>query len=108
MRFDQPQRCILTKQWDELLQVRINNPRMEALIFTSGVIGGDNAIARHGIHGLYWLYTIDIQGSHVNAGGNIIYLTQASSTSPFQGIMYDYIRFEAPPQVDQKYIIQTA
>ena len=80
------------------MQVRVNDPSMEAL-FTSGVIGGDNAIARHGIHGLYWLYTVEILGNKLNEGENTIYLTQASSTGPFQGVMYDYIRFEAPSDI---------
>ncbi|KAM7516916.1 hypothetical protein LguiA_006499 [Lonicera macranthoides] len=38
------------------LQVRVNDLKSENPIFSSGVIGGENAIARHGIHGLYWLY----------------------------------------------------
>ena len=27
---------------------------------------------------------------------NTIFLTQANNTSPFEGIMYDYIRLEGP------------
>ncbi|KAK9983147.1 hypothetical protein SO802_032672 [Lithocarpus litseifolius] len=77
------------------LQVRINDPMANPL-FTSGVIGKDNTIARHGIHGLYWLFEVKVPGTHVVEGNNTIFLTQPLSTSPFQGIMYDYIRLEGP------------
>ncbi|KAI3465171.1 hypothetical protein Pfo_021834 [Paulownia fortunei] len=82
------------------LQVRVNNPKANRPLFSSGLIGRDNSIARHGIHGLYWLYSIDIQGVVLVQGDNTIYLTQPRSQSPFQGLMYDYIRLEAPPQLD--------
>ncbi|KAL4283616.1 hypothetical protein GQ457_16G016320 [Hibiscus cannabinus] len=78
------------------LQVRINDPKAKAL-FTSGLIGRDNSIARHGIHGLYWVYNVDIPGKLLLQPDNTIFLTQPRNTSPFQGIMYDYIRLEAPP-----------
>ncbi|GLT60573.1 hypothetical protein SLA2020_333340 [Shorea laevis] len=78
------------------LQVRINDPNTKPL-FSSGLIGRDNSIARHGIHGLYWLYSINIPGTKLVQGDNTIFLTQPRSTSPFQGIMYDYIRLEGPP-----------
>ncbi|GFP84101.1 rhamnogalacturonate lyase [Phtheirospermum japonicum] len=80
------------------LQVRVNNPKTNRPLFSSGLIGRDNSIARHGIHGLYWLYNIDIQGGALVQGDNTIYLTQPRSQSPFQELMYDYIRLEAPPQ----------
>ncbi|KAL8487815.1 hypothetical protein ACS0TY_024217 [Phlomoides rotata] len=76
------------------LQVGVNN---EAALFTSGLIGKDNAIARHGIHGLYWLFNVEIAASWMVEGNNILYLTQPKATTPFQGIMYDYICLEAPP-----------
>ncbi|KAL7085417.1 hypothetical protein ACP275_14G280900 [Erythranthe tilingii] len=77
------------------LQVRVNNPdRNIPAIFYSGLIGKDNAIGRHGIHGLYWLFSVEILGSSLVKGNNTIYLTQADATGPLQGIMYDYIRFE--------------
>ncbi|KAJ4963183.1 hypothetical protein NE237_023122 [Protea cynaroides] len=41
------------------LQVRLNNPDSYP-VFSTSMIGLDNAIARHGIHGLYWLYNIKI------------------------------------------------
>ncbi|KAK3016084.1 hypothetical protein RJ639_005679 [Escallonia herrerae] len=79
------------------LEVRITICPQKVL-FSSGLIGGDNAIARHGIHDLYWLYNVDIRGHMLLQGENTIYLTQASSQTPFQGIMYDYIRLEGPPR----------
>ncbi|XP_069153466.1 uncharacterized protein [Solanum lycopersicum] len=83
------------------LQVRINdNSSTNTPLFSSGVIGKDNAIARHGIHGLYWLFNVNLQGTILVEGENTIYLTQANATSPFQGIMYDYIRLEGPPSHD--------
>ncbi|KAM7514479.1 hypothetical protein LguiA_004062 [Lonicera macranthoides] len=79
------------------LQVRINDPEVNPPIFSSGVIGWDNAIARHGIHGICWLFSVDLQGAQLlEEDYNTIFLTQANSTSPFQGIMYDYIRLEGP------------
>ncbi|XP_057773241.1 probable rhamnogalacturonate lyase B isoform X2 [Salvia miltiorrhiza] len=78
------------------LQVRTNNPDQNPALFTSGLIGKDNAIARHGIHGLYWLFNVEMPSALFIKGINTIYLTQANATSPFQGIMYDYIRLEAP------------
>ncbi|XP_031737632.1 probable rhamnogalacturonate lyase B isoform X2 [Cucumis sativus] len=78
------------------LQVRLNNRESEQPGFSTGRIGKDNAIARHGIHGLYWLYSIPFPGDQFLQGNNSIYLTQARSESPFEGLMYDYIRLEAP------------
>ncbi|XP_043713605.1 probable rhamnogalacturonate lyase B [Telopea speciosissima] len=79
------------------LQVRFNDPKANPPHFSSGVIGKDNSIARHGIHGLYWLYNVEVPSTRLVQGDNTIYLTQSRSTSPFQGIMYDYIRLEGPP-----------
>ncbi|PRQ20941.1 putative rhamnogalacturonan endolyase [Rosa chinensis] len=84
------------------LQVRVNNPKENPPLFTSGLIGRDNSIARHGIHGLYWLYNVKIPSSRLVEGDNTIFLTQPRSTGPFQGIMYDYIRLEGPPSVSSK------
>ncbi|KAG9440126.1 hypothetical protein H6P81_020291 [Aristolochia fimbriata] len=75
--------------------IHVNDPRRT--VFRSGFIGRDNAIARHGVHGLYWLYSIEVQSRWLRPGWNIIFLTQTKSSSPFQGIMYDYIRLEEPP-----------
>lgn len=74
----------------------MNNPTQDPPLFASELIGKDNAIARHGIHGLYWLFNVEIAASSFVEGNNTLYLTQANATSPFQGIMYDYIRLEGP------------
>ncbi|PQP94612.1 putative rhamnogalacturonate lyase B [Prunus yedoensis var. nudiflora] len=76
------------------LQVRINDLRASNPHFSTGLIGNDNTIARHGIHGLYRLYNVDVPGVQLVEGNNTIFLTRTWSTSPFQGIMYDYIRLE--------------
>ncbi|XP_076890336.1 uncharacterized protein LOC143541383 [Bidens hawaiensis] len=80
------------------LQVRVNDPNSNLPLFSTGILGGDNAIARHGIHGLSWLFNIDIPGTVLfSTGENAIYLTQANGGTPFRGVMYDYIRLEGPP-----------
>ncbi|KAL6578427.1 hypothetical protein OROMI_010755 [Orobanche minor] len=78
------------------LQVRINHPNQIPPLFTTGLIGKDNAIARHGIHGLYWLFNVELPGTSLVTGTNTIYLTQSNAIGPFQGVMYDYIRLEGP------------
>ncbi|XP_077215008.1 uncharacterized protein LOC143849729 [Tasmannia lanceolata] len=78
------------------LQVRFNDSKVNPPHFSTGLIGKDNAIARHGIHGLYWLFSVDVQITWLVEGDNTIFLTQPRSVSPFQGIMYDYIRLEGP------------
>ncbi|KAG5529659.1 hypothetical protein RHGRI_030141 [Rhododendron griersonianum] len=77
--------------------VRVNNPRAAYPHFTTRLIGRDNAIARHGIHGLYSLYSVDISSLQLVKGSNSIYLTQSRGGSPFNGLMYDYLRLEGPP-----------
>ncbi|XWS25410.1 hypothetical protein CRYUN_Cryun27aG0065800 [Craigia yunnanensis] len=57
------------------LQVRINDPKVDPPLFTTGQIGHDNTIARHGIHGLYRLYNIDVPGVQLEEGENIIFDT---------------------------------
>ncbi|XP_044476132.1 probable rhamnogalacturonate lyase B isoform X2 [Mangifera indica] len=79
------------------LQVRINDPLLKPALFSTGIIGKENTIARHGIYGLYWLFNVDLPGAQLLQGNNTILLTQTQSTTAFQGIMYDYIRLEGPP-----------
>ncbi|XP_031283521.1 probable rhamnogalacturonate lyase B [Pistacia vera] len=87
----------LASATDSELQVRLNDANVEKPHFTTGLIGKDNAIARHGIHGLYRFYSINVPSNKLYRGNNTIYLTQSRSRSPFQGILYDYIRLEGPP-----------
>ncbi|XP_010555415.1 PREDICTED: uncharacterized protein LOC104824916 [Tarenaya hassleriana] len=79
-----------------VLQVRFNDEH-SIPIFATGHVGRDNAIARHGIHGRYRLYSINVPGRLLRNGTNTIYLRQAKAEGPFQGLMYDYIRLEEPP-----------
>ncbi|XP_031249886.1 probable rhamnogalacturonate lyase B isoform X1 [Pistacia vera] len=81
---------------DSEFQVRINDANAVKPHFSTGLIGRDNAIARHGIHGLYRFYSIKVPSNKLYRGNNTIYLTQSRSKSPFQGILYDYIRLEGP------------
>ncbi|KAL6012686.1 hypothetical protein ACLOJK_003175 [Asimina triloba] len=76
--------------------VRFNDPKADPPHFSSGEIGKDNSIARHGLHGLYLLLNIDVPKAVLVEGDNTIFLTQALSLGPFRGILYDYIRLEAP------------
>lgn len=82
-------------------KVRINDESGPP-IFSTGLIGKDNAIARHGIHGMYWLYGIVFPGFQLYEGRNTIFLTQSRGSSPFKGLMYDYIRLETT-WVDRQY-----
>lgn len=75
----------------------MNDPDSKNPLFTTGQIGNDNTIARHGIHGLYRLYNVVIPSAELVEGNNTIFLTREMSVSPFQGVMYDYIRLEGPP-----------
>ncbi|CAN6679844.1 unnamed protein product [Malus baccata var. baccata] len=79
------------------VQVRFNNQSAFPPHFTTGLIGRDNAVARHGIHGLYWLFSIIVPSYQLRKGNNAIYLTQSRSLGTFEGVMYDYIRLEGPP-----------
>ncbi|BBH07101.1 Rhamnogalacturonate lyase family protein [Prunus dulcis] len=80
------------------VQVRVNDWSANPPHFTTGLIGKDNAIARHGIHGLYWLFSVGLRNDRLQEGNNTIYLTQSRHKTTFDGIMYDYLRLEGPPQ----------
>ncbi|KAK9713067.1 hypothetical protein RND81_06G000900 [Saponaria officinalis] len=80
------------------VQVRFNDPELSAPHFTTMLIGTDNAIARHGIHGLYRLFNVDVPAEWLTVGNNTMYLKQSRHTGPFEGVMYDYIRLEGPLQ----------
>ncbi|KAL4379165.1 hypothetical protein GQ457_02G015790 [Hibiscus cannabinus] len=78
------------------VQVEFNNPNARRPYFTTKRIGYDNVVARHGIHGLYRLYSINVPGYRFRRGENTIYLTQTRSLNSFDAVMYDYIRLEGP------------
>ncbi|KAK4261416.1 hypothetical protein QN277_004417 [Acacia crassicarpa] len=79
------------------LKIWINGGGNGPALFETGKFGGDSAIPRHGIHGLYWLFSIGVPSDVLVKGNNIIYLQQSFAINPFQGVMYDYIRLERPP-----------
>ncbi|XP_060673019.1 probable rhamnogalacturonate lyase B isoform X1 [Ziziphus jujuba] len=79
------------------LQVRVNDPDATEPLYSSGLIGRDNAVARHGIRGLHSLHSISIDGSLLIKGVNTIFLTQPRNDDEFRSFMYDYLRFEGPP-----------
>lgn len=66
------------------------------LVFQLMNLGMDNTVCRHGIHGLYRIYSIDIPSSLLVKGDNSIFLTQARNGDPLCGVLYDYLRLEAP------------
>lgn len=82
------------------MKVWVNKPNTGRPHFTTGGIGRENAIARHGIHGRYWLYSVEISGSQLLHGTNTIFLKQATAATPFAGVLYDYIRLEHPSHTD--------
>lgn len=77
-------------------QVWFNDWTANPPYFTIKRIGEDNAIARHGNHGLYFLFTIDLPCYHLVKGNNTLFLRQSRTDSLFHGVMYDYIRLESP------------
>ncbi|KAM3338420.1 hypothetical protein P3S68_030506 [Capsicum galapagoense] len=85
---------------DAELQIRINDQYADVPHFSTGSIGRDNMIARHGIHGLYRMYTVDIPSNFLASGTNVIILKQSRGSSHWSGVMYDYIRLERPPSND--------
>ncbi|XP_062119976.1 probable rhamnogalacturonate lyase B [Humulus lupulus] len=80
------------------LQIRFNEDTSYRPLYATHLLGRDNSIPRHGIHGSYWIFSINILGNRLHQGENTLYLTQAKSVGPFGGLFYDYLRFEAPSQ----------
>ncbi|CAL4993136.1 unnamed protein product [Urochloa decumbens] len=82
------------------LQVQVNGgARGGGGVFTTPDMGDDNAIARHGIHGLQWGLEFAIPGHQLLQGDNSIDMNLAqtgSAAAKITGVMYDYIRLEGP------------
>ncbi|WJZ95866.1 hypothetical protein VitviT2T_014605 [Vitis vinifera] len=78
------------------LKVHINDMDVKHLVFQVQNLGMDNTVCRHGIHGLYRLYSIDISSSLLVKGDNSLFLTQARGGDAICGVLYDYLRLEAP------------
>ncbi|KAK6133290.1 hypothetical protein DH2020_032953 [Rehmannia glutinosa] len=79
------------------LEVHVNQINAEQLVFQVTNLGADNTVCRHGIHGLYQLLSVDITSTLLTTGDNCIFLSQARGGDALCGILYDYIRLEAPP-----------
>uniref|UniRef100_A0A804PFM8 Rhamnogalacturonan endolyase n=1 Tax=Zea mays TaxID=4577 RepID=A0A804PFM8_MAIZE len=80
------------------LQVRVNGRGGGgAAELTTPEFGGGNAIARHGIHGVQWNFQFPIRGYLLREGDNSVSITQTRADGEFLGVLYDYVRLEAPP-----------
>ncbi|KAF9591087.1 hypothetical protein IFM89_001431 [Coptis chinensis] len=71
------------------LQVRVNDPKANPPLFSSGVIGKDNSIARYGIHGLYWLFNADVPGAQLVEGKNTMRVGSPMKTFMEAAMAYD-------------------
>ncbi|KAF8652226.1 hypothetical protein HU200_062861 [Digitaria exilis] len=84
------------------LQVQVNGGVKggDQGVFTTPEMGDDNAIARHGIHGLQWSLEFAIPGHLLVQGNNTIDMrvaqTGEAATAKIAGVMYDYLRMEGP------------
>lgn len=84
------------------LQVQVNGDARRGGVFTTPDMGDDNAITRHGIHGMQRSLEFAIGGYLLRQGDNTIGLkliSQQGQEGPaiVAGVMYDYIRLEGPP-----------
>lgn len=79
------------------MQVHVNQMNGKQLVLQLLNLGADNSVCRHGIHGLCQLYSADISEPLLIEGDNCIFLTQARGGDALCGVLYDYIRLEAPP-----------
>ncbi|KAE7995405.1 hypothetical protein FH972_000208 [Carpinus fangiana] len=77
-------------------KVHVNYMDVEHLVFQVLNLGTDNTVSRHGIYGLYRLFSIAVSSSLLVKGDNSIFLTQARGGDALCGILYDYLRLEAP------------
>ncbi|CAI0382954.1 unnamed protein product [Linum tenue] len=75
-----------------------NYPYDRQPVYITERVGTDNGIARHGIHGLHWIYAVNVPPNVLRKGPNWFILRQAHAMGPFNGVMYDYLRLEGPPK----------
>ncbi|XP_050107211.1 uncharacterized protein LOC126586411 [Malus sylvestris] len=78
------------------LKVHVNAMDIEHLVIQVLNLGTDNAVCRHGVHGLYRLFSGDIPSTLLVKGDNSIFLSQARGGDALCGLFYDYLRLEAP------------
>lgn len=83
------------------MQLFVNKLDPKKPVFDTTQYGRDNAVARHGIHGLYKLWAIDVDAKLLQVGHNSFFLTQRKATGPFTAVLYDYLRLEAPGSSSQ-------
>ncbi|KAL6870988.1 hypothetical protein ACP4OV_014836 [Aristida adscensionis] len=77
-----------------VLEVRVNGGGAPEMVVVGG---GDNAIARHGIHGAQRDLAFQIMGHHLlGQGENSISITQTNASDELAGVLYDYLRLEGP------------
>ncbi|CAN1323254.1 Rhamnogalacturonate lyase [Linum perenne] len=89
-------RMVLAAAFDSKIEVTFNYPKVRYPVYTTERVGTDNAIARHGNHGLQWIYSINVPWNVLFKGTNTLVLRQTHGMGPFNGVMYDYLRFEGP------------
>ncbi|CAN6690149.1 unnamed protein product [Malus baccata var. baccata] len=78
------------------LKVHVNAMDIDHLMIQVLNLGTDNAVCRHGVHGLYRLFSGDIPSTLLVKGDNSIFLSQARGGDALCGLFYDYLRLEAP------------
>jgi len=78
------------------IQLFVNNPDARKPVFDTMQYGKDNSIARHGIRGIYRFWVMNIDPKLFHVGHNTVFLRQRKAIGPFTGVMYDYLRLEAP------------
>ncbi|KAL5775330.1 hypothetical protein ACOSP7_012887 [Xanthoceras sorbifolium] len=78
------------------LMIYVNYINQYHLVFQEMNLGMDNTVCRHGIHGLYELFTVDVSSTLLIKGDNSVLLVQAKGGDSLCGVLYDYLRLEAP------------
>ncbi|KAH7675572.1 Rhamnogalacturonan lyase domain III-containing protein, partial [Dioscorea alata] len=78
------------------LQIQINDLNAIKPVFEVYNLGDNSTIARRGIHDLHQLFSIDVNSYLLVLGDNRVYLKQAMFGNEFCGLLYDYLRIEAP------------
>ncbi|GAY35216.1 hypothetical protein CUMW_014990 [Citrus unshiu] len=78
------------------LEIFVNYIDQGHLVYQEMNLGMDNTVCRHGIHGLYQLFSIHVSSLLLIKGDNSMFLVQSRSGDPVCGVLYDYLRLEAP------------
>ncbi|KAK0578841.1 hypothetical protein LWI29_017025 [Acer saccharum] len=78
------------------LMIYVNYINQYHLVFEEMNLGMDNTVCRHGIHGLYQFFIVDVSSLLLIKGDNSMFLVQARGGDSLCGVLYDYLRLEAP------------